>query len=120
MATRTLLVVDDDPDVREIVALSLRTAGHVVLEAANAGEAIPLLRQHAEIELIFTDIVMPGTDGFRFADMAKAQRPDVRVLYTTGFADRVEAYHGAVHGPILAKPYRMGELLAAIDRVLTD
>ena len=120
MATRTLLVVDDDPDVREIVALSLRNAGHTVIEAGNAGEAILLLRQHAaEIALLFTDVVMPGTDGFRFADMAKAQKPDLRVLYTTGYADRVETYHGALHGPILPKPFRMGELLAAVDRALT-
>ena len=79
-----------------------------------------LFRSHPEIGLLFTDVVMPGVDGFRFADMAKTQRPDLRVLYATGFADRIQAYHGAVHGPILAKPYRMGELLAAIDRALTE
>ena len=120
MTTRTVLVVDDDPDVREITALSLRTAGHAVLEAPNAGEAILLLRRHPEIGLLFTDIVMPGVDGFRFADMAKAQRPELRVLYATGYADRVEAYHGAVHGPILPKPYRMSDLLAAVARALAE
>jgi CheY-like chemotaxis protein len=120
MVLRTVLVVDDDPDVLEVTALSLRTAGHEVLEAPNAGEAIILLQKHPEIGVLFTDIVMPGVDGFRFADMAKTQRPDLRVVYATGYADRVKAYDGAIHGPILAKPFHMIDLLTAVERALAE
>jgi CheY-like chemotaxis protein len=115
-AARTILVVDDDAQVRELVVLSLREAGYDVLEAATGAEAMALFEQHPEIDVLFTDIVMPGIDGFRVADMIKQRRADVQVLYATGFAGDVTPPPGAVHGPILNKPYRLSDLVAAVER----
>src|SRR5215813_5796130 len=82
-----VLVVEDDDDVREFAVRVLRDNGFRVLEAVNAGVALILLEQEIPIEVLFTDIVMPGEpDGIGLADRAKALRPDLRVLYTTGFA----------------------------------
>jgi CheY-like chemotaxis protein len=114
----TVLVIDDDPDVRELAAGLLRETGHTVLEASTGQEAIVLFEAHPEIDLIFTDIVMPGIDGFRVADVAKTRRPEVKILYTTGFAGRAAEYLGVKHGEILLKPYRGHQLAAAVHNAL--
>ena len=118
MRAPTVLVVDDDPDVRELAAGMLREAGHAVLEASTGQEAVVLFEAHPEIDLIFTDIVMPGIDGFRVADVAKTRRPEVKILYATGFSGRAAEYLGVVHGEILPKPYRGPQLAAAVERAL--
>src|SRR5258708_30273295 len=80
----TILVVDDDPEVRGLAAATLEEAGHHVIEASTGQEAIVKFEAHDDIDLIFTDIVMPGIDGFKVADSAKMRRPPVRIRYTTG------------------------------------
>jgi CheY-like chemotaxis protein len=119
MARRTVLIVEDEPEIRKLAVESLREAGHDVLEAASGREAILLLEAHPEIDLVFTDIVMPGIDGFKVADMAKFIRPAVKILYATGYARQVLDYLGVVHGRILRKPYRQAELTDAITGALT-
>jgi CheY-like chemotaxis protein len=118
MRVLTILVVDDDPDVRELAVELLREAGHDVLEASTGQEAIVLFEAHPEIDLIFTDIVMPGIDGFRVADVAKTRRPSVKIIYATGYAGRAEEYLGVRHGAILLKPYRGQQLSAAVAQAL--
>jgi CheY-like chemotaxis protein len=115
---RTVLVVDDDAEVRELAVWSLRDAGHTVLEAADGAEALTLFEQHPEIDLLFTDIVMPGIDGYRVAEMARERRPEIGVLYTTGFAGRTGQYANVMHGQVLRKPYHLDELVAAVARLL--
>ena len=116
MPRYTVLVVEDEPDVRALVVESLRDADHAVLEAATGGEAIKLFEWYPEIDLIFTDIVMPGIDGFRVADMAKVRRPAVKILYATGYAHEIEAHLGVVHGRIMRKPYGQADLADTIAR----
>jgi len=113
-----ILVVEDEPAIRGLAVESLRDAGHHVLEAGTGDEAIRLFEDHPEIALIFTDIVMPGIDGFKVADMAKVRRPDVKILYVTGFEYQVEDFLGVVHGPILWKPYQPSDLVTAVDEAL--
>ncbi len=114
----TILVVEDEPEVRELAVETLREAGHCVLEAASGCEAMLLFEKHPEIDLMFTDVVMPGIDGFKIADMAKFRRPEVKILYVTGFEHRTRAFLGIVHGRILRKPYRQSDLLQAVEEAL--
>jgi CheY-like chemotaxis protein len=116
--SHTILLVEDDAEIRELAAEALREAGHGVIEAANGGAAIQSFEQHPEIDLIFTDIVMPGIDGFRVADVAKTRRPSVKIIYATGYAGRAEEYLGVRHGAILLKPYRGQQLSAAVAQAL--
>jgi CheY-like chemotaxis protein len=116
----TILVVEDEPQIRELAVEVLRDAGHCVLEAARGCEAILLFEERPEIDLIFTDIVMPGIDGFKVADMAKVRRPEVKILYVTGFEHRTRNFLGIVHGRILRKPYRQSDLLQAVEEALVS
>lgn len=113
---RTILLIDDDDGVREVAAEVLTTMGYTVLEAPTGDQAVILIEAHPEIDLLFTDIVMPGIDGFKLADMIKFRRPQIKILYTTGFIHRVNDHLGIVHGEILSKPYHPDNLVAAIER----
>jgi CheY-like chemotaxis protein len=119
---RTILVVEDDRDVREVAIAALEDAGYRVLEAASGDDAYRLLLAHPDlrIDALFTDIVMPGRlDGIDIANAARELRPGLRILYTTGFADLVR--RGREHdtrGPILRKPYRPAELRASMHALL--
>ena len=117
-AARTILVVEDDADVRAIAVSALEDAGYVVLQAATGDKAMVMFDAHPEIDLVFTDIVMPGIDGFKVADCVKHLRPAVRIVYTTAFTDAAADYLGVVHGSILPKPYRSAQLLTAVAQAL--
>jgi len=113
-----ILVVDDDPDVRDLATTILREAGYRVLEAASGHHGLQLFEDHPEVELIFTDLVMPGLDGFKLADMTKFRRPDVKILYATAYMDTARDKLGVVHGEILRKPYRAAQLEAMVKQIL--
>src|SRR3979490_1683550 len=84
-ASRLIPGVEDDDAVREFAVHVLRDRGYAVIEAVNGGVALVLLEQDLPIDLLFTDIVMPGEpDGVALAERAKELRPNLRVLYTTG------------------------------------
>jgi CheY-like chemotaxis protein len=114
-----ILVVEDDEDVREFAVRVLRDSGYQVLEAVNGGVALVLLEQDLPIELLFTDIVMPGEpDGIGLAERAKAMRPGLRVLYATGFAGSARLNEHSIHGKVLSKPYRPQQLAHEVERLL--
>src|SRR3954466_2170025 len=118
----TVLVVEDDRDVRELAIAVLEAAGYRVLEAGSGDEAHRLLLAHPDlrIDLLFTDIVMPGRlDGIDLANEARALRPGLKVLYTSGFADLAREHREEeLHGLVLAKPYRPAELQRAIGALI--
>jgi CheY-like chemotaxis protein len=120
--TKTILVVEDDGDVREVAVAVLEGAGYRVLEAASGDDAYRLLQAHPEIEIdvLFTDVVMPGRlDGIDLANAARALRPHLHVLYATGFANLVRANRDSdLQGPVLRKPYRPRDLRRAIATLL--
>jgi CheY-like chemotaxis protein len=118
VAVALILVVDDEPDVRELAEFVLSDAGHFVLTAKDGAEAIELVERKPDIALIFTDLVMPRMDGIELAAMARARRPHIKILYTTGFMDFANAKAGALHGPILGKPYRPSQLEAEVRTLL--
>jgi len=119
---KTILVVEDDRDVREIVLAVLEGAGYRVIEAASGDDAYRMLVAHPDlqIDVLFTDVVMPGRmDGIDLVNAARALRPRLRVLYATGFANLVRANREAdLQGPVLRKPYRPWELRGAIVALL--
>jgi CheY-like chemotaxis protein len=114
----TILVVEDDPDVREAAALILAERDHEVLTAANGAEALREIERTGTVDLLFTDIVMPGMDGFALARLAKERRPEIKVLYTTAFADRVQSEIGMLFGRVVPKPYRARVLQDEVDALL--
>jgi PAS domain S-box-containing protein len=115
-----VLVVDDEDQVREVVARILRRAGYRVLVAADGPAALDLADQHHdEIDCLLTDVVMPRMLGSEVADRVTARYPAIRVLFMSGYADPMLDSPGRL-GPdvtILAKPFREAELLAAIGAV---
>ena len=113
-----ILVVEDDAGVRDLASTILQEAGYRVLEAETGQRAIMLFEAHPEIALIFTDIVMPGLDGFKLADITKFKRPGVRILYATAFLDLAHEKLGVVHGQVLKKPYRVAQLRQAVQDAL--
>ncbi|MFO7602263.1 MAG: MASE3 domain-containing protein [Gammaproteobacteria bacterium] len=113
----TLLVVEDEPALLRLASQLLREAGYHVMTATNATEALTLLRQHSYIDLLFSDIVMPGScSGFELAEQARQLHPQLRILLTSGFAtEKVPAGTPADWlDSLLKKPYRKQELLQAV------
>jgi CheY-like chemotaxis protein len=117
-AQKLILVVDDDADVREVAAETLLDAGYTVLEAGTAHDAFKLLQERPDIDLVFTDIMMPGIDGFKLAGMVRMSNKRTRVLFATGYMDLAQLNPAFVHGHLLNKPYRPSELVAAVEKVL--
>ncbi len=122
---KTVLVVEDDRDVRDIATAVLESTGYRVLEAASGEEAHRLLLAHPDlrIDALFTDVVMPGQlDGIDLAVAARALRPGLRVLFTTGFANLVRQDRDSelLGAAVLRKPYRPAELRQAIGAVFEE
>ena len=115
-----ILVVEDEELVRDFTVELLTEEGYVVLAAASGNEALAIIEREPGIDLLFTDIVMPGSlDGFALAREAKLRRPDLHVLYTSGYSSRLAAPGpGETFGPVVAKPYRPSQLTGEIKRAL--
>ncbi|MCA8885765.1 MAG: response regulator, partial [Hyphomonadaceae bacterium] len=119
--TESILVVEDDAQVRLLAAESLRERGYVVTEATNGAEATRLLDSDARFDLVITDMVMPGAlTGKDVAEHALKVRPGVKILFTSGYADASVMRNGLVQAGarFLAKPYRGGQLAATIRALL--
>jgi len=117
----TILVVEDDADLRETVVTTLKQLGYHVLNAANADAAIRLLAGSEPIDLLFTDVMMPGgTLGPALARRARELRPEIDVLFTTGYADSnvLSSATGLGGAEVIHKPYRNEELALRIRFVL--
>ena len=113
-----ILVVDDDVDVRNVAVETLMDAGYEVLEAATAHDAFKLLQERRDIDLVFTDIMMPGIDGFKLAGMVRMSSARTRVLFATGYMDLAQLNPAFLEGHLLNKPYRPSELVAAVEKLL--
>lgn len=106
----TVLVVDDDRDVLNIAVEILHESGYRVIEAANADEALAALKREADIGLLFTDIVMPGMNGFELARRAKSINPTLRLLFTSRFIRDLPASAESGTERLLKKPWRASQL----------
>ena len=115
----TILFAEDDRPVRDSVIEILRAHGFNVLVAQDGYEAIRLLVEHS-VDLLFTDIVMPGISGFELAQQAKLIRPHLRVLYMTGYTYAAPGQDGPRYGKLLYKPLRAEEILSEVEQTLAD
>ena len=117
----TILLVEDEDAVRVIVAAVLRRQGYSVLEASSPGVAVELFEQHGpSIELLLTDVVMPGMNGPSLAQRLVATRPSLRILFMSGYADVSSPLDAA--GPnvsFLSKPFQASALAAKVREVLS-
>ena len=113
----TVLFVEDEQPVRDTVVEVLRNHGFGVLCAADGYDAIRLLVEFP-VDLLFTDIVMPGLSGFELAQQAKLIRPHLRVLYVSGYADEMRSGGGVRHGKLLSKPLRADDMVAEVRHAL--
>jgi CheY-like chemotaxis protein len=119
--TETVLLVEDQAEVRTVTRETLRRHGYTVIEAASGADALGVAREHpGPIQLVLTDVVMPGMSGRQMAAEISVQRPGIRVLYTSGYTDEVIVHHGVLE-PGLAfvqKPYTTDGLLQKVREVL--
>ena len=117
--TETILLTEDDAGVRKLIAAMLRRGGYTVLEAALPGQALELLDRSESVQLLLTDIVMPGMSGWALAARALKLRPDLKVVYMSGYTDHAAVQdEGAQGANILRKPFTMEILHAAVRQAL--
>jgi signal transduction histidine kinase len=119
-ADETILVVEDEDEVRRVTAETLRELGYTVLEAEGGERALALLERNPDIALLFTDLVMPGIDGRRLASLARQRCPQLPVLYATGYApeEKLEPSDEGSDIPTLRKPFKTIEAARAIRQAL--
>jgi two-component system, cell cycle response regulator CpdR len=113
----TILFVEDDSSVRNVVVQMLSEKGFGVLTANDAYEAIRILADR-HVDLIFTDIIIPGMDGVQLAKQAKLMRPGVKVLFATGYAQKAIEWDTMRHGRVLLKPLRAAEIIREVEALL--
>ena len=118
-----VLLVDDDGDVRATAVHLLKDLGYEVLVAASGAEALDLLARDEGIDVLFTDVIMPGgMDGGEVAEQARLIRPDIKVLFASGYFEDALVRKGniAAHTHLLVKPYRRRELAKMMNMILAD
>ncbi len=119
--SETVLVVDDDTDIRKVLKRALTFAGYDVLIAATGAEAIETLAQHGpRVRLLLTDVMMPGIGGRELAERVRAAHPAVRILFSSGYAENAIAHHGVLAEGVqfIAKPYTLQALTRKVREVL--
>jgi DNA-binding NtrC family response regulator len=116
----TILLVEDEASIRALTSRILRRRGYVVLEAVDGADALRVAAAHdGSIEVLLTDLVLPGIGGAELASRIGDRRPALRVVYMSGYGVEDLATHG-VHGPahFLGKPFRPDELVAKVEAAL--
>ena len=118
-ASPTVLVVEDEAMVRMLLAESLRDAGYRVIEAGNAVDAIATLNQNRSVDVVFSDVRMPGElDGFGLARWMKRHIPKMLVLLTSGWEGGGHSGHRCLDAPLVNKPYSQRQVVELIDCLL--
>jgi CheY-like chemotaxis protein len=114
---KTILLVDDDPDLRDVLVALLAEPGYVVVTAMDGYEALRILVGRP-IDILITDVKMPGITGFELARQARLIRPNLPIMYMSGSAGAIRETRGPTYGRILRKPFRAIDLLVEITRAL--
>ena len=121
--TETVLVVEDDPNVQDLIASTLRMQGYTVLQAATAPEALRLTDEHGgDLHLLLTDLVLPGMNGIELASRLATTNPGIKVLLTSGYtADVIERHGVPSHGiAFIEKPFSPSDMARKVRDVLDE
>jgi DNA-binding response OmpR family regulator len=115
-----VLVVEDEPAVRQFSVDALTELGYRVLEADSAAAAMRHLSVRPDIALLFTDVVMPDVNGAKLANEVRLRRPGIKVLFTTGYARNAVVHNGVLDAGVqmIGKPFTIEELAAKVREVL--
>jgi CheY-like chemotaxis protein len=116
-----VLVVEDDALVRRYVITQIESLGYTTLEASNAAEAMIIINTAATIDLLFTDVIMPGSmNGRQLVGEALKRRPALKTLFTSGYTENAIVHHGRLDSGVLllAKPYRKSDLARMFRQAL--
>jgi CheY-like chemotaxis protein len=115
-----ILLVEDNDDVRAYSAMILRELGYAVLEAPEASAALNILGTPRRIDLLFTDVVLPGRSGRVLADEAARLRPGLKILFTTGYSRNAIMHHGRLDPGVqlITKPFTFEQLAMRVRDVL--
>jgi len=119
--SETILVVEDDDDVRAFVTGQLSDLGYRVIEAADGPQAQRILDSDQPLDLLFTDVVMPGgMTGRQLADAARAKRPGLKAVFTSGYTENSIAHQGKLDKGVnfLSKPFRRQDLARKVRETL--
>ncbi|MDO6416807.1 PAS domain-containing protein [Sphingomonas sp. BIUV-7] len=117
----TVLIVDDEPTVRMLIVDALEDLGYACVEAADGPAGLRILQTNDRIDLLITDVGLPGgLNGRQVADAARALRPALKVLFITGYAENAVLNHGHIERgmEVLTKPFAIGDLAIRVDRLL--
>jgi DNA-binding NtrC family response regulator len=117
----TVLVVEDQAEVRGYAAAALQAYGYQVMQAANAREALLVCERKGErIDLILTDVVMPGWSGRELSDWLKKLQPGIKVLFMSGYTDDTMVHHGILRkeAEFIQKPFGPGQLAMKVREML--
>ncbi|MEJ2817139.1 PAS domain-containing protein [Caulobacter sp. CCG-8] len=120
-AGETVLVVDDEPTIRMLIMDTLAELGYACAEAADGPAGLKVLQSEARIDLLITDVGLPGgLNGRQVADAARVLRPDLKVLFITGYAENAVLNHGHIQPgmQVLTKPFAVADLAGRVDRML--
>jgi signal transduction histidine kinase/ActR/RegA family two-component response regulator len=119
--TETVLVVEDQEEVRSFAVKALAVRGYSVLQAAEGADALTVAQRHCgAIDVLLTDVVLPGMNGRELADRIRIARPAIKVIYTSGYSKDLIAYRGVVHDDIsyMPKPYTADQLAAKVRQAI--
>jgi PAS domain S-box-containing protein len=121
--SETVLVVEDEQEVRKLAVRVLKMQGYKVLEASQGDDALRLCEEHNRpIQLMVTDVVMPGMDGRELTNRLMLLHPEIRVLYMSGYTDNIIVHHGILERGInyIQKPFTVGALAGKVREVLDN
>jgi CheY-like chemotaxis protein len=110
---RTVLVVDDQDSVRDVIRIALERAGYRVLEARTPSNAIGLVENETDVDLLLADVVLPEMDAFELASRISIAIPGVEVLYMSGYTDARE------EGNFIRKPFSPAEIVAKVGGIIS-
>jgi PAS domain S-box-containing protein len=118
--SESILIVEDDPSVRELAVMILRNCGYQVQESNNAFEALRLLKRNPEFDLVVTDVIMPQMSGKDLYDQIKSQLPQIKVLLMSGYTDDALAHHGVLDEGFffLEKPFSPAKIAKKVREIL--
>jgi CheY-like chemotaxis protein len=122
-AGETVLVVDDEPTVRMLIGDTLTELGYQAIEAADAASGLKVLESDVQIDLLITDVGLPGgMNGKQMADAVRARRPRLKVLFITGYAENAAIYNGRLEPGmhVLSKPFLMDKLTSRIRAIIEE